>query len=92
MREKGGGMECRIGCGACCIEASIAEAIPGMPGGKPGGVRCVNLDDSNCCTIWNSPDYPSACRNFTPTLEFCGDSNEDAGRLLAEAEKATIPD
>lgn len=85
-------MECRIGCGACCIEASIAESIPGMPNGKPGGVRCVNLDENNCCTIWGKPDYPAVCRNFTPTPEFCGNSNDEAMRLIAGFEKATKPD
>lgn len=85
-------MECRPGCGACCIEPSIAEAIPGMPDGKPGGVRCVNLDDSNRCTIWGRDDYPDVCRNFTPGREFCGYSNEEAMELLAAAEKATRPD
>jgi hypothetical protein len=85
-------MECRIGCGACCIEPSIAEDIPGMSGGKPGGVRCVNLDDFNKCTIWGRADYPMACSNFSPSREFCGYSNEEAMRLLAEAEQATMPD
>ena len=85
-------MKCRIGCGACCIEASIAEAIPGMPDGKPGGVRCVNLDENNRCRIWGQPDYPAACRNFTPTPEFCGSSNEEAMRQIAAFEKATQPD
>ena len=84
-------MECRIGCGACCIEASIAEAIPGMPNGKPGGVRCVNLDENNRCRIWGQPGYPAACRNFTPNLEFCGSSNEEAMELIAEFERKTQP-
>ncbi|NBX68342.1 MAG: YkgJ family cysteine cluster protein, partial [Proteobacteria bacterium] len=37
-------MECRIGCGACCIAPSISSPLPGMPHGKPAGVRCVNLN------------------------------------------------
>ena len=40
---------CRPGCGACCIAPSITSAIPGMPLGKPAGVRCVQLDDDNRC-------------------------------------------
>jgi len=63
-----------------------------MPNGKPGGVRCVNLDDDNRCRIWGQPDYPKACSDFTPTLEFCGSSNEEAMRLIADFEEATIPD
>jgi hypothetical protein len=36
-------MECRIGCAACCIALPISSPIPGMPDGKPAGVRCVQL-------------------------------------------------
>ncbi|HVK38365.1 MAG TPA: YkgJ family cysteine cluster protein, partial [Candidatus Kapabacteria bacterium] len=36
-------MTCRDGCGACCIAPSITSPIPGMPDGKPAGVRCVQL-------------------------------------------------
>jgi hypothetical protein len=63
-----------------------------MPEGKPGGVRCDNLDASNRCIIWNKAGYPEACRNFTPNLEFCGISNEEAYMLIAEWERNTIPD
>ena len=38
---------CRAGCGACCIAPSISSPIPGMPNGKPAGVRCVQLDANN---------------------------------------------
>ena len=85
-------MECRIGCGACCIEASISGNIPGMPGGKPGGVRCVNLDENNICTIWGTPDYPDVCRNFMPSADFCGRSNDEAMRLIAVFDKETSPE
>jgi Fe-S-cluster containining protein len=27
-------INCRLGCGACCIAPSISSAIPGMPKGK----------------------------------------------------------
>ncbi|HFY5777145.1 TPA: YkgJ family cysteine cluster protein, partial [Salmonella enterica subsp. enterica serovar Typhimurium] len=27
-------MDCRSGCGACCIAPSISSPIPGMPYGK----------------------------------------------------------
>ncbi|MGR5456700.1 YkgJ family cysteine cluster protein, partial [Vibrio alfacsensis] len=30
-------MDCRLGCGACCIAPSISSPIPGMPNGKPSG-------------------------------------------------------
>jgi len=38
---------CRLGCGACCIAPFIACPLPGMPDGKPVGVRCVNMDAVN---------------------------------------------
>ena len=28
-------MDCRPGCGACCIAPSINTPLPGMPHGKP---------------------------------------------------------
>jgi Fe-S-cluster containining protein len=28
-------MDCRVGCGACCIAPSISSPLPGMPRGKP---------------------------------------------------------
>jgi Fe-S-cluster containining protein len=44
-------MDCRPGCGACCIAPSISSPIPGMPVvdgiSKPAGVRCVQLDAAN---------------------------------------------
>ncbi|RKZ96645.1 MAG: YkgJ family cysteine cluster protein, partial [Gammaproteobacteria bacterium] len=45
-------MQCRNGCGACCIAPSISTAIPGMPNGKPAGVRCIQLDKNNSCQIF----------------------------------------
>ena len=42
-------MECRMGCGACCIAPSISSPIPGMSEGKRAGERCVQLDDDNLC-------------------------------------------
>jgi hypothetical protein len=34
---------CRPDCGACCIAPSISSPIPGMPHGKPAGVRSVTI-------------------------------------------------
>jgi Fe-S-cluster containining protein len=31
-------MDCRAGCGACCIAPSISSPIPGMPDGKLWGM------------------------------------------------------
>ncbi len=62
-----------------------------MPQGKPAGVRCVNLDAANLCTIWGTEAYPVVCRNFRPEPLVCGDTNEQAFQLIADLEKATQP-
>lgn len=84
-------MDCRIGCAACCIAASISSPIPGMPGGKPAGVRCVQLTDDGRCRIWGRPDRPQVCVNLKPEPEMCGDSREHALAFLAALEEATRP-
>ncbi len=80
-------MECRPGCGACCIVISISSSIPGMPDGKPAGVRCVNLDENNNCRIHNTSSYPQVCRDFKASLEMCGDSNDFAFEYLTKLEE-----
>jgi hypothetical protein len=62
-----------------------------MPGGKPAGVHCVNLDDAGLCRVWNTPDYPEVCRKFAPQRWVCGDSAEEALRLIAALERDTRP-
>lgn len=86
-------MECRPFCAACCIAPSISSPLPGMPHGKPAGVPCVNLDRETLrCTIWETAVYPPVCRNFRPSLENCGNSREEALRILAKLEEATRPE
>lgn len=84
-------MKCRIGCGACCIAISISSPIPGMPNGKPAGVRCVNLSDDNKCTIHDREDYPAVCRNLKADREMCGDTREEALDYLERLEELTRP-
>ena len=50
-------MNCRSGCGACCIAPSITSPIPGMPNGKKAGERCVQLLPDLRCAIFGKPDY-----------------------------------
>ncbi|HSB32027.1 MAG TPA: YkgJ family cysteine cluster protein [Candidatus Sulfobium mesophilum] len=83
-------IECRKGCGACCIVISISSPIPGMPGGKPAGVRCVNLLPGNVCNIYRSPERPKTCRTFQASEEWCGMSREDAMERLSRLEILTI--
>lgn len=85
-------MNCRPGCGACCIGLSISSPIPGMPDGKPAGVRCVQLTDSLRCAIFGQPLRPSVCASLRPEPEMCGDSPAHALRWLAWLEEVTAPD
>ena len=84
-------MECRAGCGACCIAPSISSPIPGMPNGKPAGVRCIQLDDRNRCLIFGKPERPAVCRNLKPEPVMCGANAEEAMRTIAAWEAASMP-
>ncbi len=85
-------MECRPGCGACCIALSISSPIPGMPGGKPAGVRCVQLTEDNRCRLHGRPEKPPVCAALRPSEQMCGRSFEEAAARLAALEEATRPD
>jgi len=84
-------MECRPGCGACCIAISISSSIPGLPDGKPVGIRCIHLSDNNYCRIYGTKDYPDVCRNLVPSEEMCGSTFEEAMQYLIRLEKLTKP-
>jgi Fe-S-cluster containining protein len=84
-------MECRVGCGACCIAPSISSPIPGMPDGKPAGVRCVQLTEENRCRLFGKPERPAVCRRLQPSEEMCGRSREEALLRLELLEIATAP-
>ena len=84
-------MDCRVGCGACCIAPSISSGLPGMPQGKPAGVRCVNLDDAFRCRLWDTPMYPAVCRGYQAEMLTCGNTREEALVLLTVIEKVTEP-
>ena len=69
-------MQCRSGCGACCIAPSITSAIPGMANGKLAGLRCIQLTDDNRCAIFADPGRPAVCASLKASTEMCGsDSN-----------------
>ncbi|MES2128280.1 MAG: YkgJ family cysteine cluster protein [Pseudomonadota bacterium] len=84
-------MECRRGCGACCIAPSISSPIPGMPNGKPAGVRCIQLTAENLCAIFGQPGRPACCSGLQASAEMCGDSPEAAIVWLGALEAATSP-
>ncbi|OYW32793.1 MAG: zinc/iron-chelating domain-containing protein [Methyloversatilis sp. 12-65-5] len=82
-------MKCRDGCGACCIAPSISSPIPGMPQGKPAGVRCIQLDEHQRCRIFGSPERPACCGGLQPSADMCGDGRAHALVWLADLEYAT---
>ncbi|EKE81467.1 YkgJ family cysteine cluster protein [Idiomarina xiamenensis] len=82
-------MQCRMGCGACCIAPSISSPIPGMPAGKAAGERCVQLDSDNLCRLFGQPQRPDVCAQFDASEDVCGEHREQALWLLTELEKAT---
>ena len=51
-----------------------------MQGGKPAGVRCVNLTDDYKCSIYNH--RPKVCADFNAEAEFCGTTQEEAMTIL----------
>jgi len=85
-------MECRVGCAACCVALSISSPIPGMPRGKPAGVRCVNLTQDNRCALFGRPERPAVCAALQPAREMCGDTAEEAFARLQALEAETRPD
>ncbi|MBV7297523.1 YkgJ family cysteine cluster protein [Enterovibrio paralichthyis] len=82
-------MSCRLGCGACCIAPSISSPIPGMPNGKPAGVRCIQLNDENLCKIFGQPGRPAVCSQFKADRDICGSTNQYAIDVLTELEALT---
>jgi hypothetical protein len=84
-------MECRDGCGACCIAPSITSPIPGMPHGKPAGIPCVQLDDAYRCRLFGKPERPAFCASLRPLASMCGESRDEAMATLTALELATRP-
>jgi Fe-S-cluster containining protein len=80
---------CRIGCGACCIAPSISSPIPGMPEGKPAGVRCIQLTDDNRCRLFGTAERPAVCTGLRPNPEMCGDHDAAAMHYLTTLERLT---
>ena len=82
-------MDCRVGCGACCIAMSISSPIPGMPKGKPACVRCVQLSEDNRCKLYGKPERPAVCSGLQASREMCGETSEEAYQYLAALEEMT---
>ena len=85
-------MQCRSGCGACCIAISIQQSFHGMPDGKPAGVACVHLSTTMCCELFGDARRPALCDAFAAEREFCGDNRDEALTRLALLEVQSTPD
>lgn len=85
-------MQCREGCGACCIAPSIRAALPGMPYGKPAGVCCAHLDQHFRCRLFGSSQRPDVCARFEADPQVCGQNREQALELITVLELATEPE
>lgn len=84
-------MECRVGCGACCIVPAIHTPFYGMPKGKAKGERCVHHGDNGLCRLFDDPRRPHCCSQFRAEVEFCGNSRGEALLLLADLEAMSDP-
>jgi hypothetical protein len=84
-------MQCRPGCGACCIAISIHQPYYGMPGGKPAGVPCTHLDAAMHCVLFHDARRPTVCNDFAAERAFCGDTREQALLRLAQLEVQSTP-
>jgi len=82
-------MNCRSGCGACCIAPSISSPIPGMPQGKPAGVACVQLLPDLRCALFGRPERPAVCVSLRPNEVMCGAERGHALVYLTVLEAAT---
>jgi len=84
-------MDCRRECGACCIAISISSPLPGLPNGKPAGVRCPHLTEQNLCALFGKPERPAICSSFQAQPDTCGDNRAEAFRLIDLMELHTAP-
>lgn len=85
-------MNCRPNCAACCIAPSISSPIPGMPNGKPAGIRCIQLNSDGECKIFGQKERPAVCLSLMPSDEMCCSCTDEALHYLTELEIATAPD
>ncbi|NBS17414.1 MAG: YkgJ family cysteine cluster protein [Gammaproteobacteria bacterium] len=84
-------MECRTGCGACCIAPSISSKIPGLPEGKPAGVACPQLTPDFRCALFGLKERPSCCSGLKASEEMCGQTRAEALEGLTRLEVMTRP-
>ena len=84
-------MDCRPACAACCIAPSISSPIPGMPEGKPAGVRCIQLTEDLRCALFGQPQRPAVCASLRPAPVMFGEHRNEAIAWLTRLEASTAP-
>lgn len=83
-------MDCRPGCGACCIAPSISSRMPGMPLGKVAGIPCIHLSENLRCSIFDSEERPQVCKAFKAEASISGDTPLQAMANLTRLELITV--
>ncbi|MGE5489917.1 MAG: YkgJ family cysteine cluster protein [Actinomycetota bacterium] len=78
-------MDCRPGCGACCIAPSISSLD------KPAGEPCRHLAADLRCDLFGRPERPACCSGLQASEEMCGSDREYALTWLTALEQATRP-
>ena len=76
-------MECRRGCGACCIAPSISSLA------KPAGAACRHLTADFRCAVFGRPERPACCAGLQASAEMCGATREQALAWLTALERLT---
>ncbi len=62
-----------------------------MPEGKPAGVACVHLDEQMGCRLFGDSRRPVLCDAFKAESAICGETREQALRILDELEVLSQP-
>jgi uncharacterized protein len=62
-----------------------------MPDGKPAGMRCIQLDEENRCSLFGRPERPAVCASLQPNVTMCGENREQALHYLSRLEEQTRP-
>lgn len=78
-------IECRPGCGACCIVPGISSV------GKPAFTRCPHLTANQRCRLFGLPERPAVCASLRPSAEMCGATSDEAFAHLTQLEILTRP-
>ena len=63
--------------------------MPGMPNGKPAGVRCIYLTSDMACQLFASPERPSFCASFKAEASVCGSSRDEALSIIKMIERVS---